>query len=360
MLTVIIDSNIECKITTTLDITMATLIPEKNKPNSFIDKNLYDYERLEHLNPKNKNWFVVNWCLGSICNFSCSYCPTTLHDGMHKWHNTNSVKSFVQKIKMVHPDKNIYFEFTGGEVTLNKDFIEICQHCTESDVKVGFISNGSRTLRWWEENKGYFDTVLLSYHSEFADFDHFSKVVETLHNDVRVHVNVMMKAENWDRCMDLAHRIKTLGNCSIALQPLAHDLNGELYPYSEGQLAILHNQHALIGTHVKYTKSFEVYRGAMKTVDINGVESPRTAHSFISKNTNNWQGWDCYAGVEQLIVDMDGGIWRGWCRAGGRIGSIDDQNLQLPINPITCDKNRCHCNYDIMSTKVYKSDIQHG
>lgn len=313
------------------------------------------YTRLEHLNPKNIDWFVVNWCLGSTCNFSCSYCPTNLHDGSHPWHNSQNVKDFVQKIKAIHPEKNIYFEFTGGEVTLNKDFIDICKFCTESGVKVGFISNGSRTLRWWEENKTYFDTVMLSFHSEFADPDHFCKVVEILHEQVRVHVNVMMKSENWQKCIDLANKVKDIGNCSIALQPLAHQLSGDLFDYPADQLDTLSRQHELITGKVKYTKAFDVYRGAMKTINTDGTTTARTAHSFISKNTNNWEGWDCYAGVEQLIVDMDGSVWRGWCRVGGRIGKISDPNLVLPSEPVVCNKNRCHCNYDIMSTKIRKT-----
>lgn len=315
-------------------------------------ESIHNYDKLEHLNPSNHDWFVVNWCLGNTCNFSCSYCPTNLHDGSKRWHNTDSVKSFVSKIRTHHPGKNIYFEFTGGEVTLNKDFIDICKFCTEQGVKVGFISNGSRTPRWWEENKHYFDNVMLSYHSEFADADHFYKIAEILHGEVRTHINVMMNPEKWEDCMAIAHRIKDLGNCSIALQPLIHDLASEMYDYTPEQKQVFARQHEIISQHIVYTKKFDYYRGAMNTIKSDGATFPRTAHSFISRNTNNWQGWRCYAGVEQLIVDMDGSVWRGWCRVGGPIGHIDDPNLALPTDPIICTKNLCHCNYDIMSTKV--------
>ena len=315
-------------------------------------ESIHNYDKLEHLNPSNHDWFVVNWCLGNTCNFSCSYCPTNLHNGSKKWHNTSSVKSFVSKIRTNHPGKNIYFEFTGGEVTLNKDFIDICKFCTEQGVKVGFISNGSRTLRWWEENQHYFDNVMLSYHSEFADAEQFYRIAEILHGDVRTHINVMMNPDRWDECMAIAHRIKDLGNCSIALQPLIHDLASEMYDYTSEQKQVFARQHEIISQHIVYTKKFDYYRGAMNTVKSDGTRFPRTAHSFISKNTNNWQGWHCYAGVEQLIVDMDGSVWRGWCRVSGPIGHIDDPNLALPKDPIICTKNLCHCNYDIMSTKV--------
>jgi MoaA/NifB/PqqE/SkfB family radical SAM enzyme len=318
-----------------------------------MESSIHDYDRLEHLEAEHYNWFVVNWCLGNTCNFACSYCPESLHDGSKRWHDTENVKNFVAKIKNYHPSKKIYFEFTGGEVTLNKDFINICKFCTENGVKVGFISNGSRTVRWWEENKPYFDAVMLSYHSEFADPDHFVKLAEILNDEVRTHVNIMMKPDNWVKCLEVAEKIRRIGNVSLALQPLMHDLSGDLYPYDAGQLYIFSRQYRLLSSKIQHRKSFGVYRGAMKTTDSQGKQlGVRTAHSFISRNTHSWLGWECFAGVEQCIVDMDGSVWRGWCRVGGKIGSIDDTNLVLPTTGVICNKDKCTCNYDIMSTKV--------
>jgi len=311
----------------------------------------HKYIRLEHSNPDHKNWFVVNWCLGNTCNFSCSYCPDSLHDGSIKWPDPTVIKNFITKIKDQHYDKKIYFEFTGGEVTMYRHFAEICQFCTELDIKVGLISNGSRTLRYWEDNKQFFDHVCLSFHPEHADEEHFINVVKLLNNDVRTHVNIMMSPEKFDFCYAVANKVKNLGNISMALQPLIHDFGDTLFDYNEFQKKIFDKQHELITKHIKFTKSFDYYRGAMKTVNESGEGAVSSAHRFISENTNDWSGWRCYAGVEQLIVDMDGKIYRGWCRMGGSIGHIKDDNLNLPTEPIMCAKTMCHCNFDIMSTK---------
>jgi len=311
----------------------------------------HQYIRLEHSNPDSKNWFVVNWCLGNTCNFSCSYCPSGLHDGSTKWPEPDTIKNFIDKVKLTHNDKNIYFEFTGGEVTVYKHFIDICKYCTELGIKVGMISNGSRTLRYWEQNKHFFDHVCLSFHPEFTDKDHFVEVVKILHNELRVHVNIMMSPSKFDYCYDVANTVKDLGNISMALQPLIHDFGDKLFDYTPEQKDILTNQYKLIIRHIKFTKSFQFYRGAMKKVNSDGTSEVQPAHKFISTNTNDWSGWNCYAGVEQLIVDMDGSVHRGWCKVGKPIGRITDNDLQLPTNPILCDKTMCHCNYDIMSTK---------
>ena len=89
----------------------------------------------------------------------------------------------------------------------------------------------------------------------------------------------------------------------------------------------------------------------MRAVNAEGQSLVSSAHRFISEKSNDWSGWKCYAGVEQLIVDMDGSIYRGWCKEGGPIGRIDEENLQLPLDSIVCTKTMCHCNFDIMSTK---------
>ena len=316
---------------------------------------IHDYDRLEHFRSDGPDWFVVNWCLGNTCNFACSYCPDALHDGSKKWHDIENVKMFVDKIKKYHPEKKIYFEFTGGEVTLYKDFIDICKFCKENEVRVGFITNGSRTMRWWKENIQYYDHVILSFHSEHADPEHFCKVVDFLKFEVRTHVNIMMNPDKWDLCLDVANRVKDIGNVSMAIQPLIHDLASELYDYTDEQHEVMNTQQEVFVRNISWTqepKRNKIYRGSMKTVKGDGTWKAATPHSFIGNNTNNWKGWDCYAGVEQLIVDMDGSVWRGWCRVGGNIGYINDHDLVLPTTPINCNKNLCHCNFDIMSTKI--------
>lgn len=311
----------------------------------------HKYIKLVHSNPEHANWFVVNWCLGNTCNYSCSYCPPNLHNGSKPWPTLEEVKGFVTKVVEQTAPRQVYFEFTGGEVTLNKNFIEICKHCTSLGAKVGLISNGSRTLRWWKENKEYFDHVCLSFHPEFADPDHFMEVAKILKDDVRTHINIMMAPDKFDYCYELADKIKDIGNVSMALQPLIVDFGEKLYDYTNPQKAVMDRQHDLITKYIKNTKTYNYYRGAMRTVNEDGTGNVSSAHRFINSKTNDWSGWKCWAGVEQIIVDLGGAIWRGWCREGGCIGNISDSELKIPSDPVVCNKTMCHCNFDIMCTK---------
>jgi MoaA/NifB/PqqE/SkfB family radical SAM enzyme len=274
-----------------------------------------------------------------------------LHNGSIRWPDINKVKNFIKRVVDQVAPRKVYFEMTGGEVTMYRHFIEICQYCTELGAKVGLISNGSRTHRWWEESKPYFDHVCLSFHPEHADADHFIEVVKILHHDVRTHVNIMMSPEKFDFCYAVANKVKNLGDISMALQPLIHDFGDKVFDYTSSQQRVFDMQHELIVKHIKYTKSFDYYRGAMRKVYEDGNTVVSSAHRFISEKTNDWSGWKCFSGVEQIIVDLGGNVYRGWCKIGNRIGHVMDDELIVPTDPIICTKKMCHCNFDIMSTK---------
>lgn len=316
---------------------------------------LKSYYSLQHSQENFKDWFVVNWCLGNTCSYACSYCPTALHDASRPWPTPDTIKSFIDKVYDHYSPKKLYFEFTGGEVTMYKNFIDICKHCYSKGIKVGLISNASRTLRWWEENKQYFDHVCLSFHSEFADSDHFLDIVKCTHMDLRTHVNIMMHPDKFDTCLEVAKRVVELGNTSLALQPLIVDFGEELYPYTKEQQEIFDNQYKLT-QQIKYPKPFPYYRGAMKMIHDDGTSTVQAAHRFIAQKTNDWSSWNCEIGREQLVVDMDGSVLGGWCRVGGVLGNINDENFKFPTEPTKCTKNMCHCNFDIMCTKN-KNDI---
>lgn len=308
-----------------------------------------EYIKLHHADPEHKNWFVVNWCLGNTCNYECSYCPAALHDGSKKWPELETIKNFILKVKEFVPNKKLYFEFTGGEVTVYKHFLELAQFCKDQKIKIGLISNGARTLRYWEENKHLFDHICLSFHPEHADPMHFIDVVRSVSDVVTTHVNIMMAPESFDECFAIASQVAKIPDISLALQPLIVDFGDTLYEYTEEQKEIFADQNSLF--KIPRTRKHRSYRGSMKTINSDDIVEIKSAHQFIADHSNNWAGWKCWAGLEQLIVDMDGQVYRGWCKVGNAIGHISDPDFKFPTAPVLCDKTMCHCNFDIMCTK---------
>ena len=321
------------------------------------------YNVLDHTHDSCRDWVVVNWNLGNKCNYTCSYCPDVLHDGSYGWNEFDVVIAFINKVIEHYAPRKIYFEFTGGEVTVWKHFMDMAQYIKEQGHDVGFISNGSRTVRWWNKNKEWFDHVCLSWHPEHADLEHYLEVVKLMSDTCRTHTNVMLHndPELFAKGVILAERLRDeCTNISMALQPLIHEFGTVRFDYTEEQLEIIEQQHELYGAKVKHTKEYNIYRGSMDMIDtVNDLKQSSSAQRFIADNTNNWSGWDCLAGVEQIVIDYNGAVMRGWCKVGGAYGNIKNPNniaFWRLEKPIRCNKDYCHCNFDIMCKKELPAD----
>ena len=87
--------------------------------------------------------------------------------------------------------------------------------------------------------------------------------------------------------------------------------------------------------------------------DVNELSQNSSAHRFINDKTNNWKGWMCWSGIEQICVDFNGDVMIGWCRVGGAFGNMkQSDSINWPTKPVLCNKSMCHCNFDIMSKKI--------
>ena len=57
-----------------------------------------------------------------------------------------------------------------------------------------------------------------------------------------------------------------------------------------------------------------------------------------------------YGGIETLMIDHDGSVWRATCRQGGVLGNIET-GFTLEEDPILCAKRWCNCAADLNTTK---------
>lgn len=304
------------------------------------------YYKLDHKNDYHKNLLSISWFLGNTCNFSCSYCPENLHDGSIKWPQKIDIIKFIEQIKDKNSEKIVHVSFIGGEVTLWKDLIDLCNVLTQRNVLVSFHSNGSRTVEWWKRIKSYVHSINFSYHYGNINICHLINVINTL-NDIKLHLNVMMLVDLFDECLLDANRIhKECDEINITLQPLTFDMKDKLYPYTEEQLSVIAN------TLYKPKKEIQniSHRGLMKKIYLNNEFEIVSASQLVTKKENSWTGWNCYAGLENLMIDSLGDIYRGYCKEGGKIGSIFEEYSNLEI-PIKCGKDSCNCLFDILCKK---------
>lgn len=307
------------------------------------------FTSIDHLDQAHAKVVVVDWMLGNSCSYACSYCPKALHDGSVRWQKTDDVLHLYQQLQRHYVetyDKTIWLQFTGGEPTMHPRIIDLLGHASDMGFKVSLISNASRTIRFWEKINPCLNSVILTYHAEFADRDHFIQIGQMMVERISVHVNVTMIPDRFDQILEDAQEInRALPSASVSLKPLRQEFGSELYDYSEEQMRVLSK-----GLPATAPPVGEKPRSLMRAVTPNGESEVLRANQFILRGMNNWKGYKCNVGLESLRVKGSGEVYRGVCGVGGPIGRLG-QEIDLPKQPIRCTKSACSCLADILIRK---------
>lgn len=300
----------------------------------------------------NSSIFAVNWQLTNRCNNKCSYCPDGLNSGVECSPTISCCLDFVKIVAEYAKSQNKqpWFELSGGEPTTWKHFGELVAGIKEVGGKILVLTNGKRSLDWWKKIAGSLDVVDISFHVEFANEQHLRDLIVLLDEaGAEVHCNVMMFPERFQDCLKFAKSLSGLPT-SIDLQPLIAQmdnlsLNTPLLDYSEEQMYCITHQSEFIGE-----KQSSTSRDDMVVHWNDRSEVKTSTKKIIDNQSNYWPGWNCYIGVEQIIVDHAGFIKRGWCQ-DETIGHIGKPGFEVPKNWIECNRAKCHCAFDMRATK---------
>lgn len=306
--------------------------------------------------------FSINWALTNSCNYKCSYCHPSLHGGGITVPSRDSLINFIeQAIKHSNAIGTVaYFEFGGGEVTTFRYFSDLIKLIHKRNGMVCVVSNGSRSLRWWRNNSKYLNGVSLSYHiNDVLNEEHFIEVAKLLENakNTRLHVNVMMLPQRFNDCYLFAERLKKKVKCSIALQPLYEGFgSGKItkkYAYTDEQELIMQTFRGR-----PEEKNLQEPRALLVVEYQDGSKEILSTFELLVNDKVNFCGWDCYVGMESIVITFAGDIYRAWCMQDEKIGSIFDEHIILPSSPTRCRTNICQCGSDISSKKINRSLLE--
>jgi len=294
---------------------------------------------------------TVQWIWGTACNYDCSYCPDFLHNNKLEIpaHDIflESVEYLGRLIRM--EGKIPAFEFTGGEPSLLpflSEYIKVGQGNTGAQSSL--ITNGSASIEWFQSIVSHYKRIEISYHPQFANFDHIVKVLDYLTTvqdlDVTVMVHMHDNDKLWRRGMAVYNKLLELGhNAKLKLLYSNFGRGTTLLAYRTWQLE-------------QYYKSIGQPLHGSTTLNKKVETNARDKRHYIQKEdvTNesyNFFGQYCYAGINQLIVHKEGNVYRGWCKQGGPIGNVFQKNVEIPTDPIICGLNHCRNGFDRQAIK---------
>jgi len=298
-----------------------------------------DYNRLI---PKNDILFI-DWNLATICNYKCSYCSPSLHDGKNKFVEIEKILNVLTKIKNTHPNKHVNVIFTGGEPTIWSGLPDLLFELDKYKFEVQLITNGSQKLEWWDKYAHLVDLFIMSYHWEFANRDHFKEVCKIIRNKnhPNIKVNILVLKDKVEESIILGKEIVSeVPGIAIALRPIRVNHGIDFIDYTPEQLELI-NSNSRFGGMFRTADTRKIYNENIEVIDPDRI---------ILEKDNNFYGWKCYAGIDCIKIREDGYIYRANCNMGGPIGHIQD-DFELPVNPIICNKNGCKCSADIRARK---------
>lgn len=358
--------------------------------------------------------FSVDWYIGKRCNFNCSYCVDYLHDNHSPHVPLKNMKRLVDIIYEKHKN-NVFWSLTGGEPTINPDFLDLCRYIKQEKGArfISITTNGSRTANYFIELFEFLDNITLSFH-----FEHISERVDEYiekciqidrwrrewnqkqHdkdekfpdndrglNQKQMILRFMVYPEKFDLIEKMEDAFKKEGITNIEYRYIRppRGETAELMPIKKIDLNINHeslDRKALVSNEqdidIKTIEDREkkFYKPEEKSKIKNLYQhktstdkkklkiwhqNERGEYTDIDfhynevnyERKNNFQNWVCWAGVKHLKITPLGDIYIGSCHVGGKRGNIyHPDTIDLPDSPIQCPRSRCTDNLDLKVPKI--------
>lgn len=203
--------------------------------------------------------FVCTWDLGRRCNLDCTYCPPHRHNN---WSPNSSLAELestarlpVRYIQLLREKMGsqlaTLISFTGGEPTLNPDFVNLCKYIKKEDARIdlGLTTNGLFNERLLHNMIGSLDHITLSLHFEAAELAK-KKILENTFaiddfykkGDLKNYsVNVMVHAQDnhYEECLNVVRLFQEKG-IRYSLRTIGeHPNDKSAHLYNEEQIAFI-------------------------------------------------------------------------------------------------------------------------
>ena len=302
------------------------------------------------------NILVVDWILSNICNFKCSYCTPDSNGGDLYWPDINDCETVIKRITEQSTHDYRIYTMLGGEPTVWKDFTRLSEIIKEVDPNsvVNILTNGSRTIRWWNRTKQFLDKVSISYHHEQADVDHIINVANAIQDSCQTNIQMLMDINNWDKCVSIYEKLRDNTTVPIQIKKLQVEFGQrEWMAYTDEQRKWMTDAH-------KVTSSRPGTKRNKTSLGINchyedGTVTQETNHDLIQAGLNKFLGWSCNIGRDLVVIKANGDVVpANACNQKVIMGNIktDPNNINLLASPIICNYNECTCGSDIEINKI--------
>jgi len=276
-----------------------------------------------------ENKVLVDWRFGNVCDWNCSYCPSVFKNGSAHFFEEDEIKDACFRLIEHYEEMNkrVEFSFVGGEPTIHPEFMSIMRALHNRGAgSIVHTNGGSKNLDWWKEIRQYVHAINLSIHLEYTFVkeltEHYIPLIELFELSERSYFQIPYLPTHDEKATEFQGIIKEKTGRAVPKRVLYQDSprNTKLYDYGN-------------------------------------IEEKVKTENIVNDKRFVYKDWTCYAGIDQLVIDPMGNIYRGWCRMGGLIGNVLDEELDLPTDPIVCLREACRNGFDQQAKKVETDGI---
>jgi organic radical activating enzyme len=320
------------------------------------------------------NVLSIRWDPTNICNYKCRYCFPGSNAGNYGAPNNLDliIKNFKfllsqYKEKLAKTKFQIYL--AGGEPTLWKDlgkFLEAIKQ--EHNVYFTLISNGSRTVRWWNDYANAIDNAHLTLHLAEGNVDHIIKVADLLYAaGAKVTVKVLMDPLYWDKGVSYIEKMKNESKHPWFIQVekvIEQTVDVSIPAYSADQMKYINRSIKRIPSLSWFWRNRLLLKEEMRIWDSKAVTDTKKIiwarpGTYINNNWNSFENWSCNIGSENIYIGWTGDI-KGSCNTKlynlnyyyNVLDSKFTEEFRLDPAPIICTNNKCWCSPETHISKV--------
>lgn len=287
----------------------------------------------------------IEWNLGKRCNLDCAYCPAEIHDNFSPHTDLDIIVNSIYKLETL--GKPIRVSFTGGEPTVHPQIEKIIECSRARLTWVSVTTNALRPAEWYIKQP--VDQWVFSLHFDnehciraAENIVRFSQLVDMENSKVSYQVNLMCHHQHMDKVRQAAnlldgHHIPYVCRRIRWTRAEERDYFDDMR-YEANDLTWILNQTATVKANCVIDEEHYIH-----------------ANDIIKHKLNQFQGWSCAAGVESLMINWDGEVYRATCRVGGSLGNIYEGSFETPTEWISCTRQFCTCAADIPLSKVKRS-----
>lgn len=289
--------------------------------------------RVENRWPFYADSVKIEWNIGKRCNLDCTYCPADIHDNFSPHLNLATAKKTIDTISTL---KNVRVSLTGGEPCVHPEIEYILMYLKENVNWVNVTTNGTRKAAWYLKQN--VDHYVFSLHVEDDSWNNRLSTIISVVQQLQIpsHVNLMAHHNHMDRVKESAYQFE-LNDVPFVIRRIRwtekHDWFDDM-KYNSADLDFI----------------LKTSSTAKPNTLIDNFWLDHT-NDIIKNNKNNFKDWICRAGIESLMINNDGEVFRATCRVGGSLGNIYTGTFNIPKEEIVCTRNWCTCAADVNITK---------